>query len=150
QRFQTDDFILRAGANNDAFYLARSGRLAVRGEQNGQRETLSYIDPPTLFGELSCITGGPCSADVQAVVDSDVLILPRESLSRLMEHGTEVTWGLLSILAGRLHRTWTKDTREPGHFLVLLRPGPNWPATFSFAAELGRCLARQRARKTLV
>ncbi|MGI8785268.1 MAG: patatin-like phospholipase family protein [Acidobacteriota bacterium] len=142
--------ILRQGGHSNAVYFVRSGRLAVRVSRPEGRETVAYLQPGAVFGELSFITGRTCSADVEVVVDADVVALPRDAIPRLPKHRETILRGMMTVLAERLHDTVTRGTRAAESPVILLGTHPNWEAPFSFAFELGRSLARQTGHETLV
>jgi CRP-like cAMP-binding protein len=142
--------ILRQGQQSQAVYFLRSGQLAVRVQRPEGRETVAYLQPGALFGELSFITGRTCSADVEVVVDADVVSMSKEMVHRLPKHRETILRGMMTVVAERLHDTVTRGTRTTEYPVVLLESGTSWPATFSFAVELARSLARQTSRQTLV
>ncbi len=150
ERYSAGKLILRQAEYAQALYLLRSGRLAVRVHRPEGRETVAFLQPPTVFGELSFITGRACSADVEVVVDADVLALPREAVARLPKQREGILRGMMTLLAERLYDTVTRGTRAAESPVVLLRIHPNWKAPLSFASELGRSLARQTEKETLV
>ena len=150
RRFPSGTIILRQGARSAAVYFLRSGQLAVRVQRGELRETVAYLEPPEVFGELSFITSSPCVADVEVTVDSEVLILSSEDLPQLPRERDAVLRGLVRVVAERLQRTVTRGTKAPELPVVLLRNHPHWEAPLSFGVELARSLARQTGRETLV
>jgi len=149
ERFPAGTAILRQGGYSQALYFLRSGRLAVNVRKGDRRETVAHLQPPTVFGELSFITGRACSADVEVLVDADVVALPREAVPHLRNREA-VLRSMMTLLAERLHDTVTKGAVTAPSPVVLLRSYPAWEARLSFAAELGRSLARQSGQETLV
>ena len=149
-RYKVGELVLSQGAKNDALYFLRSGHLAVRVNRPGARETIAFLQPPAVVGDLSLITGKPCSADVEVVVDADVLMLPRDAFTRLAAHRGELLWALVEVLGDRLHTSTLRGAIVAEPVVALLRAHANWPAPVSFAEELGRSLARQMRSDTLV
>ena len=47
--------VLRKGGLSEAVYFVRSGQLAVRIDRGGWKETVAYIQPPDISGELSFV-----------------------------------------------------------------------------------------------
>jgi NTE family protein len=150
ERHPAGDVILRQGGYSNAVYFLRSGRLAARIQRGDFRETVAFLQPPDIFGELSFITGRPCVCDVEVVVDAEVLLLPREVVPKLGKHRETILSCLMRVIAGRLQDTVTRGAKAAESPVVLLRNHPNWEAPLSFAAELARSLARQSQRETLV
>jgi NTE family protein len=149
-RFSAGALILKQGGQSEAIYFLRSGRLVVRVHAADRIETVAYLEPPQVFGELSVLTGRPCVADVEATTDADVIYLPKEALSKLPKHREEILRGLMLTIAGRLQDTVARGAKAPESPIVLLRNHPRWEAPESFARELTASLARQTGRETLV
>ncbi len=150
QSFRAGDRILIQGEPSQSIYMVRSGRLAVRVNRQDGRETVAYLQPPAVFGELSFLTGRPCSADVEVVIDADVVALGKDSLHRLPDRGDSILRGLTTILAERLHDTVTGGGRVAETPTVVLSSGRNWGAPFAFAQALAKSLGDQTGNETLV
>ncbi len=148
--FPAGKTILRQGAKSHSIYFLRSGRLAVRVQKGEKRETVAFLQPPALFGELSYITGRPVSANVEVSVDASVVVLSGDAMAQLGSHRDAVMRGILTAVAERLHDTVTKGAKAVEAPVVLLRPDRKWEAPHAFAVELGRALSRQNGQETLV
>jgi NTE family protein len=142
--------ILNQGASSEALYFLRSGRLAVRVSKGDHRETVAHLQPPAVFGELSFITGKPCSADVQVVVDAEVVSLSKSAVASIEKNRDKILGGMMKVLAERLHGMVTQGSKAPESPVVALRNLAHWAAPMSFAAELGKSLGRQSGVETLV
>ena len=142
--------VLRKGALSDAVYFVRSGQLAVRIDRGGWKETVAYLQPPDIFGELSFVTNRPCVADVEVVHDAEVLLLPRDAVPKLPQQRETILRALMNVIAGRLQETVTRGGKVRELPVILLRNHANWEAPWSFAWELARSLARQSGCKTLL
>ena len=150
ERHAAGDVILRKGGLSDAVYFVRSGQLAVRIDRGGWKETVAYLQPPDIFGELSFVTNRPCVADVEVVLDAEVLLLPRDAVPKLPRQRETILRSLMKVIAGRLQETVTRGGKVRELPVVLLRNHPNWEAPWSFAWELARSLGRQSGHKTLL
>ncbi|MBI2820373.1 MAG: cyclic nucleotide-binding domain-containing protein, partial [Acidobacteria bacterium] len=64
ERYSAGTVVLRQGGASEAVYFIQSGQLAVRIQRGTWRETVAYLQPPDIFGELSFVTGRACVADV--------------------------------------------------------------------------------------
>src|SRR3990172_1606456 len=120
--------ILRQGGTSEAVYFIRSGQLAARIQREGWRETVAYLQPPDIFGELSFVTGKACIADVEVVVDAEVLLLPKEAIPKLPEQRETVLRSLMKVIAGRLQDTVIRGAKVRESPVVLLRNLPHWEA----------------------
>jgi NTE family protein len=150
EHFAAGTIILNQGAPSEALYFLRSGRLAVRVRKEDHRETVALLQPPAVFGELSFITGKGCSADVQVVVDAEVVSLSKSAIGRIKENRDKFMLGMMNVLAERLHGMVTQGPKAPESPVVVLRNLEHWAAPMSFAAELGKSLGRQSGVETLV
>lgn len=79
--YSKDDYIIRQNEEGEEFYILEKG--SAKALKNGV-EVMSYTDK-SYFGELSLIKKQVRAADVKVTSDkADVLILDRESFTRLM------------------------------------------------------------------
>src|SRR5262249_42875816 len=138
------------GSYSEALYFLRSGRMAVRVKKGALRETVAYLQPPAIFGELSFITGRACSADVEVVVDADIVSLPKSALATMAKHRDAIVRGLMTVVAERLHDTVTQGAKAPDRPIVLLRNLPHWEAPRAFASALAKSIQRQSGHDTLL
>jgi len=150
QHYHAGDFILEQGQTSQAYYFLCRGRVAARVDRVTGRETVATLDPPAIFGELSCITGEPCSADIEVLYDSEVLMMPRDTLQDIADRQPEVLQGLIWQLAKRLHTTVVQGARAPEFPIVLLREHPTWEASAAFSETLVQSLASQVNRPSLL
>ena len=148
--YEAGSLILKQGGYSDAVYILRSGRLAVRIQRGTRRDTVAMLQPPDAFGELSFITGRQCIADIEVVVDSEVVFLRRDSLPKEGPQRDALMRGLLGALATRLQVTMQRGTVVVELPVVLVRNHPNWKAQEAFAGELATSLSRQTGSKTLL
>ncbi|MBI3934234.1 MAG: cyclic nucleotide-binding domain-containing protein, partial [Acidobacteria bacterium] len=150
EKYSAGSVVLRQGGASEAVYFIRSGQLAVRIQRATWRETVAYLQPPDIFGELSFVTGRACVADVEVLVDAELLLLHRDMIPKLPEHREVILRSLMKVIAGRLQESITRGGKVRETPVVLLLNSPGWEAPRSFAWELGRSLARQTGRKTLL
>jgi len=150
ERYAAGSNILTQGGYSEALFFLRSGRLAVRVRKGDRRETVAHLQPPAVFGELSFITGRACSADVEVVVDAEVTVLSKAAMAKVETLRDKIVHGMMNVVAERLHDTVTKGAEAPESPVVVLKNLPHWEAPVSFAAELGRSLARQSGAEALV
>jgi len=142
--------ILQQGGHSSAVYFLLSGRLAVRILRDNSRETVAWMQPPDLFGELSFVTGRPCVADVEVVVDAEVAALTKDALAGNLELYDAVLRGLTGLIAERLQVTMIGGAKAPPAPVVLLHCDPLWEAPASFPAELAKSLAKETGKPTLL
>jgi NTE family protein len=150
ERYPAGWKVIRQGGQSSAVYFVKSGRMAVRINREDTRETVAQLQPPDIFGELSFITGKACIADVEVEVDAELLVLPKEAVSKLPERRDAILRGLLRVTAERLQRTVVGGAKILEMPVLLLRNGPRWEAPSAFAESLAESLARQTERDTLL
>jgi CRP/FNR family transcriptional regulator len=87
----------------DAVYLVWRGVIAIRLENPEGRElVINEMGVGDCFGELAILTGGARSASAQALVDSEVLLIPSSAFKAALEVEPSLSARLLEITARRL------------------------------------------------
>ena len=142
--------VLKKGDPSAAVYFLLSGRLAVRIQRGSERETVAWMQPPDVFGELSFVTGRPCVADIEVVADARVAYLSKEALHAEPAMEQAVLRGLTRLIAERLQVTVTSGIQALPAPVILLHPDPEWEAPQCFPVELARALQRETSRPTLL
>lgn len=142
--------ILRQGSTSSALFWLRRGRVEVRVNRGGRRETIAELLPPSLFGELSFVTGRSASADVESRGAVEVVSLSREALGRLGSARDAVLQLLLQLVAARLHDTVSGRPGLRRARTVLLRPDDAFRAPRAFARAFAAGLQDRSSGQTLV
>jgi NTE family protein len=150
EKYSAGTVVMRQGERSETVYFIRSGEMAVRIQRGNWRETIAYLKPPEIFGELSFVTGRPSVADMEVLVDAELLLLHREMVPKLPEHREAILRSLMRVIAGRLQDTVSRGSKLRETPVVLLLPSRGWEAPRSFPWELSLSLARQTGRKTLL
>lgn len=78
-------YLFREGDTSDAMYIIKSGKLAVTKTKGTSEVMLAEIHPGTMVGEMALFDNKPRSANVKAIKDSEVMVLPYDSLNKQME-----------------------------------------------------------------
>jgi CRP-like cAMP-binding protein len=86
---------MREGEPGDALFVVHAGRL--RAAQGGA--ALGELGPGDGFGELALVDGGPRTATVEAIEDTQLLRLPRDAFLAVLAARPELGLGLLQALA---------------------------------------------------
>lgn len=92
--------VFRKGEVGDSMYVVVEGRVRVF---DGER-TLNQLGEREIFGELALLDPEPRSASVEAVADTRLFRLDRETFSELMAGNIEIVRGVLHVLCERLRR----------------------------------------------
>jgi len=106
KRLPAGSFLFRQGDAPDAVYLLRRGAVALRLESlDGRELVISDMLPEDCLGESGVLTGQPRSASAEAVVDSEVVVIPRAAFLGLISQEPSLTLRLLEITAVRLQNS---------------------------------------------
>jgi NTE family protein len=92
--------LFEAGDEADQLYLLRAGRLAVR---LGEGAGVGLIHPGEAVGEMALIAGGPHSAGVFALRDSELVTLPGEAFLRAARAEPGLALELSRLVLARVH-----------------------------------------------
>ena len=99
------EVLCRQGEAADSLYFLLAGRLraAVAGAEGGEIQT-SEIAPGGPVGEMGVLVGAPRSATVNALEDSELLVLPRAAFERVAEKRPETIRDLADVIRQRVRR----------------------------------------------
>ena len=70
----------------------------------GKETILTFIEPGEIFGELAILDDEPRQDYAEAVVDSEVLVLTRESFLWLMQERGDITLSITKLMGFRRKR----------------------------------------------
>ena len=88
---------------NETIYVLRSGRVRLyRRGPEGREFTLSMVEGGTIFGELALTTQGTRDAYAQCMEDSEITVLRRADVERLIVEKPQVGLSLIRLLGERL------------------------------------------------
>ncbi len=105
KKFKANTAVFFQDDPSDSLYVVLSGSAKVfRTSEDGKDRILSVLRPGDAFGELAMIEGLPRSASVQAVEDTEMLMLARRDFEAFAREHSEVLWRLLQALCGRLRQ----------------------------------------------
>jgi CRP-like cAMP-binding protein len=100
---------LRMGAANDSIFIVCKGEVRVERPRAEVAVPLATFGPGQAFGEMSFMDGTPATASVVATLPTDVVVLTRQIVDRMIEgHPTLAAkfWrNLALILRERLAKT---------------------------------------------
>lgn len=97
--------VLREMAKDNNMYFIRRGEVRVTlFSKDGREVSFADLRVGDNFGELSVIDGKPRSANVIALADSEILIMPPAVFRRMYMQHPAVAIGLLKQLAAMIRR----------------------------------------------
>ncbi|MES3038754.1 MAG: cyclic nucleotide-binding domain-containing protein [Bdellovibrionota bacterium] len=77
-----DTYLFREGDAPDAMYILKSGELVVTKTKGNSEVTLADLTPGAMVGEMALFDMKPRSANVKARKESEVIVLPYDSLQK--------------------------------------------------------------------
>jgi CRP/FNR family transcriptional regulator, cyclic AMP receptor protein len=103
--FRRGQVVCTTGEPGDTLIVVISGRVkvAVRSADGGEL-TLTFAGPGGTLGEVSVADGGPRSADVETLEDSELLFIPRELVRDVCARVPAASLALASSVAATLRR----------------------------------------------
>ncbi len=105
RRFRRGELIVEQGKRNDALYILLAGRARVVVTDSKAREViLATLHPGDYIGEMSLIDQEPISANVEAELQTDALILAGEDFSRCLLENNSMVTAVMKGLVQRLRR----------------------------------------------
>jgi len=105
QRIKRGDLIVEQGKKSNALFVILTGRARVVMVDSREREViLAVLGPGEYVGELSLIDGMTHSANVQAEVQTDLLVLGRTDFEACLNGNHAMALAIIQGLVGRLRK----------------------------------------------
>ncbi len=103
--FRRGQVVFTRGDQGDTWIVVVSGRVkvVVRSADGGEL-TLTIIQSGGAFGEISIADGGPRSADAETLEESQLLLVPRETIQEICARVPSAAQALTSSIARTLRR----------------------------------------------
>lgn len=92
--------LLRQGEQARGLYLISSGAVDIVDTNTGER--IDCDGAGSVLGEMSLLTGQPCSADVVAMTDVEALVLSTDGYEKLIDRHPELEIALSQLVSDRL------------------------------------------------
>jgi len=96
--------IVRQGGPADKFLILLEGEAEVIREVDGQTESMSPLEPRTVYGEVAIMLDLPRSAGVKARTDVKLLALEREDFRELVAGSLGLSVDFDDVIRGRLNK----------------------------------------------
>ena len=105
-KYATGDQIVVKGDPGDSMMAVLKGHVSIStASPAGRHVVLSVLHDGDIFGEIALLDGKERTADVNALTDCEILIVPRRSLWSLLERRPDVCIELMLVLCERLRHT---------------------------------------------
>ena len=109
--------LFHAGEDADRLYFLTAGRLGVVRRAEGQEpQFLGVIRPGEPAGEMALIAGGPHSATVVALRDSELMALPKAAFLRAARRESALMMELAHLMMLRTRQAGGSEAGEPAVF----------------------------------
>jgi CRP-like cAMP-binding protein len=110
--YKKGQLIFHQGDPGESLFLVAEGLVKVLlPSPEGGEMVLVTFEPPSSFGELALLDGGPRSASAEAVEDTKLIVLTRATMLDLLREHPELADLLLSAL-GRIIRRLTEQASD--------------------------------------
>ncbi|MFN9067517.1 MAG: cyclic nucleotide-binding domain-containing protein, partial [Bdellovibrionales bacterium] len=76
KKISRDSYLFREGDAPDAMYILKTGELAITKTKGTSEIILATLSPGGMVGEMAIFDMKPRSANVKALKDSEVIVLP--------------------------------------------------------------------------
>lgn len=101
--FTRGELLVSQGSSGDSLFVITGGRVEVYVQSGtGRRIHLAELGEGDYFGEMSLLTGEPRSASVEALTDTEVIMVEKRGLADILESEPEVLEPLTDSLEKRL------------------------------------------------
>lgn len=149
--YNKGDVICRQGAPADAFYALVSGRVySYNLDQLGQKQDVDFILRGMQFGIISTLTGENHSRTYEAINDSVIVKINKDSFSQLLKSIPQLAVALSQTLSQRIrsHVTNTKSTQEST--IIAVYAPVKGSGSSTYAVNLALSLKEQTDKKILL
>jgi CRP-like cAMP-binding protein len=82
--------VFEKGTPGDALYIVLSGEIRVFDIVDGSELNVANIKPGDYFGEMSLMSDSVHTKSVEAVEDTELLVLPKDSFEALLESSPDL------------------------------------------------------------
>jgi NTE family protein len=149
--FNKGDIICQQGAPADAFYALVSGRVySYSLNHEGQKQDVDFILRGMQFGVISTLTGESHSHTYEAINDSVVIKINKDSFYNLLKSTPQLAVALSQSLSQRIRRhvTHTKNTQEST--IIAVYAPVQGSGSSTYATNLALSLKKQMDKKILL
>ncbi len=112
KKVNKDTYLFREGDAPDAMYIVKAGELAVTKTKGTSEIVLATLNPGGMVGEMAIFDMKPRSANVKATKDSEVIVLPYNSLTKQMDS--------LPVWVKAIMKTMNDNIREANKKIKML------------------------------
>jgi CRP/FNR family cyclic AMP-dependent transcriptional regulator len=102
--YKKGDTIVKEGEQAVAFFVVSKGKVEVTKGAGAKKQKLSMLGPGSVFGEMALLDGGPRTATVVALEETECLVLSRWDFVAEMRTNPHMAVAMLPIISKRLRK----------------------------------------------
>ncbi len=99
--FLQGDTLFNEGDPGDTAYIVTSGEIEIFKVSADQPVRIAVSGPGVIIGEMSLLTGEPRNATARALVDTELVSIPKASLDALLESDVQTVHALFDVFISR-------------------------------------------------
>ena len=108
-RYAAGEDIVRQDEAGDSFFIITSGTVEIsKTDASGRKGILARLESGAFFGEMSLLTGEKRTATVTALEDTDVIVITKACMAKILENNPSMVQELSQKLERRLADTAEK------------------------------------------
>ena len=133
--YEKDTVIFMRGDPGDSLCGVATGRVRISSSGRGGKEVfLNIMEPGDAFGEIALLDGSPRTATATAMARTELIVIPREAFSALVQSQPQLAAHLIQLLCKRVR--WTAEAMEDTALLSV--PARLAKRLLSLATAFGR------------
>ncbi len=102
KRFSEGELICQEGSPGTVMYVILLGRVRIFKIINAEKIELAVFKSGDFCGEMSLLLKGIRTASIEAITDTEVLILSRESLLKKIQQDPHFALNMIRTMAARM------------------------------------------------
>jgi CRP-like cAMP-binding protein len=103
--FPPERVVFFEGDRSDSLYVILRGSTKVfQTSDEGKERILNTLGPGAFFGEISMLDGGPRSASVKALEETEMLVFHHRDFRECVRRNPELLWKVLEALCANTRR----------------------------------------------
>jgi len=104
--YKRGETVIRRGQRGEHLFVVLEGSVdVIREGKEGTESAIARLGQNDCFGEMSLLTGEPCSATVRAASTLKLMSLHRGDFERLLDESLAISRALFTVLAQRLRKS---------------------------------------------
>jgi CRP/FNR family transcriptional regulator, cyclic AMP receptor protein len=135
RQYEEGALIFMRGDAGDSLCGVVTGRVRISASGPGGKEVfLNIMEPGDAFGEIALLDGSPRTATATAMSRTELIVIPRDAFSALLQSQPQLAAHLIQLLCKRVR--WTAELMEDTALLSV--PARLAKRLLSLASAMGR------------